>query len=75
MVHIFQPRLINNPNKDPGVYISLFGKKYSYLVDAGDLSKLSNKDILKIEKLFITHTHMDHFYGFDRILRTCLREI
>ena len=72
MVHIFQPKLINPPYKDPGLFISLFGKKYSYLIDAGDLSKLSNKDILKIDKLFITHTHMDHFYGFDRILRTFL---
>jgi len=72
MVHIFQPKLINKPYDDPALFIELFGKSHSYLVDAGDISRLSNKAILKIKKLFITHTHMDHFYGFDRILRTFL---
>ncbi len=70
--HLFIPKLVNGPYNDNALLLSLFGKSYSYLVDAGDISKLSNRDILKINRIFISHTHMDHFYGFDRILRTLL---
>ncbi len=72
MVHLFQPKLLNGHFGDPVVVVSLFGKSNIYLIDLGDISRLSNKDVLKIDKIFISHTHMDHFYGFDRVLRTFL---
>ena len=72
MVHLFQPKLLNGHSGDPVVLVSLFGKSNIYLIDIGDISKLSNKDVLKINKIFVSHTHMDHFYGFDRVLRTFL---
>ena len=42
------------------------------MFDLGDICFLSPRDILKITHVFITHTHMDHFIGFDRLLRIFL---
>ncbi|MGE0083678.1 MAG: ribonuclease Z [Desulfococcaceae bacterium] len=68
----FHPRLVNPRFADPGVYIPFFFEKCAILFDAGELDRLSNRDILKTDHVFVSHTHMDHFSGFDRCLRLCL---
>ncbi len=68
----FQHRLVNPPFGDPALYLSLAFHHQALLFDAGDIGTLSSREILKIDTVFISHTHMDHFCGFDRILRLCL---
>lgn len=68
----FQPRLINDPFSDPGLYIPFLFEKRALMFDFGELNALSPRDLLKITHVFVTHTHMDHFIGFDNLLRIFL---
>jgi ribonuclease Z len=64
---------VNGPFDDPAVYVRVLREKRAFLFDAGDISDLSARELLKISDVFITHTHIDHFIGFDTILRALLK--
>jgi len=66
------PRLVNDPFGDPGLYLRFVFENRAVLFDAGDIQSLSNRDLLKLSHIFITHAHMDHFIGFDPVLRCFL---
>jgi ribonuclease Z len=68
----FYPRLINGPFDDPGLFVPFLQEKRAVIFDLGNIDSLAPKDILKISHVFVTHTHMDHFIGFDRLLRLFL---
>ena len=65
----FLPKLINDPLGDPGMMVEFLCEHRALQFDLGDLSLISTSDLLKISHIFISHTHIDHFIGFDRLLR------
>ena len=69
MKPILHPSLVNDPLGDPGLFVQFLYEKRAFLFDLGDLSPLTNADLLKVTHVFVSHTHIDHFIGFDHFLR------
>lgn len=69
----FHHRLVNKEFEDPSLYVRLLRERRAILFDAGNIASLGPGDIQKITDIFITHMHIDHFIGFDMILRALLR--
>src|SRR5437879_954572 len=68
----FPPRLLNGQTGDPALLGSLRWQGRALLVDLGRIDGTPAATLLPIEAGFVSHTHMDHFMGFDQLLRLFL---
>ncbi|MDR0454526.1 MAG: ribonuclease Z [Deferribacteraceae bacterium] len=64
---------LNSPFDDSAFFARNIYRKKAFLFDCGRLGGLSHSEILSLGDIFVSHTHMDHFVGFDRILRGVLK--
>ena len=66
---LLHPSLVNGRFGDPALYVEALHQRGAMLFDMGDLSPLSARDLLRVGHVFVSHTHIDHFIGFDLLLR------
>ena len=69
MPPLFKLELFNQPFGDPVLYIRLADEKKALLIDLGQLSAVPSGKLFPVSHVFVTHTHMDHFIGFDHLVR------
>lgn len=72
MTPSFSSYLVNDVFGDPGVYVEVRWSKRALLFDLGHNDLLGPTRLLRASDIFISHTHMDHFIGFDAVLRVAL---
>src|SRR5438093_10978594 len=68
----FRPRLLNGQTGDPALLVSLRWQGRALLADLGRIDRTPAATLLPVEAVFVSHTHMDHFMGFDQLLRLFL---
>src|SRR5256884_4274476 len=69
---LFEPRLVNDTFGDPGLYVDFRDERRALLFDLGDITVLPPRKLMRVSHVFVTHTHMDRFSGFDHLLRVVL---
>jgi ribonuclease Z len=66
---VLHPTLVNGRFGDPVLYLERQFERHAILFDLGSIEALSPRQIQRVEQIFVSHAHIDHFIGFDRLLR------
>jgi ribonuclease Z len=66
---LLHPALVNGRFGDPALYVETLFEKRAIMFDLGEISNLSPRKIQRLEHIFVSHAHIDHFIGFDHLLR------
>lgn len=70
---VFVSTLLHDLTADPGMWVDIHDENRALLFDLADLGGMPTRKIMRVERAFVTHTHIDHFIGFDRLMRSLLR--
>ena len=65
---------INKPWEDNAVFVENDQNNDAWLLDCGEIHRLHPRDLMRVSRVFVTHTHIDHFTGIDKWVRMNLRE-
>jgi ribonuclease Z len=65
-------RLVAEDHGEPGLFVDFRDERRALLFDLGDLHDVRPARLLRVSHAFVTHTHMDHFAGFDALLQVVL---
>jgi ribonuclease Z len=66
---LWHPQLVNGRFGDPALYVESLFERDAVLFDLGEIQALPPRKINRVGHIFISHTHIDHFIGFDHLLR------
>jgi ribonuclease Z len=69
---LLHPHLLNGRVGDPALYVECMFERWALLFDLGDLHALDVRKLLRVRDVFVSHTHIDHFVGFDQLLRVMI---
>lgn len=69
---LFHASLPNGLSGDPVLLVDMPDVGQAVLIDLGELHRVPPRKLLRVERVVVTHAHMDHFIGFDHLLRIAL---
>ena len=64
--------LVNGSTGDPLLFVDYPGRDDALLFDAGENGRLPASRLSDLAAVFLSHHHVDHLVGFDRVLRANL---
>jgi len=70
---LLHPARLHPVTGDPGVWIDIPDEGRAVLLDLPSIEFIPPRKLLRLSHAVVTHTHMDHFIGFDQLLRVALR--
>jgi ribonuclease Z len=70
---LFHPAFLHGATGDPGAWIDLPDEGRALLLDVPSITHVPHRKLLRVAHAVVTHTHMDHYVGFDHLLRIALR--
>jgi ribonuclease Z len=69
---LLHAEMIDPPFGDPALLVEILWERRALLFDMGELGNFRPAKLMKISHAFVSHTHIDHFIGFDTLLRLML---
>jgi ribonuclease Z len=63
-----EPRLLDPSGNESGLVVDVRDERRTLLFDLGEIDRLPARVLLRTTHAFVSHTHMDHFAGFDHLL-------
>src|SRR3954471_13861713 len=61
-------RLVDPSGFEPGLVVDVRDERRALLFDLGELDRPAPRLLLRATHAFVSHTHMDHWAGFDHLL-------